>query len=617
MNFLAPGAFIFALALPVVVVFYLLKRKRVVKLISSTLLWQKFLAETQANAPFQRLRKNWLLFLQLLMLALVVFAITRPFFKGSASPSPLRVLVLDGSASMQATDEKPNRFEKARAEALQWVDGLRDGEQMMVLLAGATTEVKQSPTTDKSALRRALNSCAPSDSPTRLADALKTAGAFTFEKKDEATVTSGEIHLFSDGAANDLDDLANKNLPLIYHRIGTGRNNAGIVRIDARANPENLSERAIFASVANFSTNEVGTEVELLFDGRQIETRPVTLAPTNTQLLIFTAPQTNDGVFTVRLAAKDDLAADDQASVVSLVPRPVKVLLVSRGNNILTKGLRGAPNVELTTVAQLTDTAEEFDVVVLDEVIPAFWPRANILAIHVATTNWFPTWDTVKTPVIVDWKNAHPLLRFVSFDNVQVAESIAVKPATWGLTLVDSPQTPLIIAGEINRQRIIWIGFDPLESNWPLRISYPIFMVNAVDWLNPSGSSSSELLVQPGSAFRWPLVQKVTGGQLTLPDGKTRPLDVEPDAREIVIGDTLRQGVYHAKAGTNEVTFCVNLMDSNESNIASREEIAVGKYAKVAATTLKRANMELWRWIALGGLAVLLFEWWFYHKRTA
>ena len=143
MNFLAPAAFVFALALPVVVVFYLLKRKRVVKLVSSTLLWQKFLADTQASAPFQRLRHNWLLILQLLMLALVVFALMRPFVAGNAHESRLRVIILDGSASMQATDESPSRFEKARAEALKWVDGLRDGEQMMVLLAGATTEVKR------------------------------------------------------------------------------------------------------------------------------------------------------------------------------------------------------------------------------------------------------------------------------------------------------------------------------------------------------------------------------------------------------------------------------------------------------------------------------------------
>ena len=158
MNFLEPSAFWFALALPAVVVFYLLKRKRVVKLISSTLLWQKFLAENQANAPFQKLRKNWLLLLQLLMLLLVILALARPYFSGDARQSRLRVLVLDASASMQATDVKPNRFEAARAEALKYVDGLRENDQMIVLQAGALTQVKQSATSEKAALRRPIRS---------------------------------------------------------------------------------------------------------------------------------------------------------------------------------------------------------------------------------------------------------------------------------------------------------------------------------------------------------------------------------------------------------------------------------------------------------------------------
>src|SRR5438034_9743031 len=80
MKFLAPVAFAFAAAIPVVVLFYLLKRKRVVKLVSSTLLWQRFLAETQASAPFQKLRKNWLLILQIILLLLAVFALSRPYF---------------------------------------------------------------------------------------------------------------------------------------------------------------------------------------------------------------------------------------------------------------------------------------------------------------------------------------------------------------------------------------------------------------------------------------------------------------------------------------------------------------------------------------------------------
>src|SRR5882724_8774801 len=112
MNFLAPAAFLFALTIPVVVVFYLLKRKRVVRLVSSTLLWQKYLSETQASAPFQKLRRNWLLILQIILLILAVLALTRPYFPTRARSSELRVLVLDASASMQSTDESPSRFEK-------------------------------------------------------------------------------------------------------------------------------------------------------------------------------------------------------------------------------------------------------------------------------------------------------------------------------------------------------------------------------------------------------------------------------------------------------------------------------------------------------------------------
>src|SRR5438874_8727399 len=130
MSFLTPIALAFAASIPVVIVFYLLKRKRVVKLVSSTLLWQKFLAETQANAPFQKLRHNWLLILQLLLLALVIFALSRPYFSGHSTSSALRVIILDASASMQSTDETPSRFEKARAESLKWVDSLQDEDQM-------------------------------------------------------------------------------------------------------------------------------------------------------------------------------------------------------------------------------------------------------------------------------------------------------------------------------------------------------------------------------------------------------------------------------------------------------------------------------------------------------
>src|SRR5262245_53637851 len=315
MRFLSPLAFAFAASIPVVILFYLLKRKRVVKLVSSTLLWQKFLAETQASAPFQKLRKNWLLFLQLLMLILAVFAITRPYFASKAKPAQLRVVILDASASMAATDETPTRFDKARAEALKWVDSLGDNDRMVILQAGANTEVKQSATSEKAALRRALQACAVSDGPTRLGAALRMAESLVRDQSD------ARIHLFSDGAVPELNEFENKALPLEFHKVGREANNLGITALDVRANPENARQRAIYASVVNASSNSMTTELELRLEDKLLEARPITVPPGETSPQVFFAEQDRDGVFTVRLTAKDDLAADNQATILSLLPK--------------------------------------------------------------------------------------------------------------------------------------------------------------------------------------------------------------------------------------------------------------------------------------------------------
>ena len=617
MSFLAPLAFAFAASIPVVIVFYLLKRKRVVKLVSSTLLWQKFLADTQASAPFQKLRKNWLLYLQILLLALAVLALTRPFFATTAKPAQLRVVILDGSASMQAVDESPSRFERARTEALKWVDSLEPSDQMVVLLAGANTEVKQSATSEKASLRRALQACAPSDSPTRLVPALKMAESLVRDRR------SAEIHLFSDGAVPELAEFENKALPIVYHKVGQRAENLGITALDARANPEDATQRAIYASVANFSSNTLSADLELYFqanggDSRSLlETRPLTVPGQQTAPQVFKATQAKDGVFTVRLTSKDDLAADNEASIVSLLPKPVNILLVTRGNRLLEKALRAVANVQLAVANDLIPQSGSagFDFVVLDGVVPTAWPKGNVLAFRTVNTNWVESVAAVEAPVIVDWKSTHPLLRYAGFDNVQIVQSLTARAPTWAVSILEAPQAPLILAGDFGRQRIVWVGFDPLESNWPLRVSFPIFIANAVDWLNPANAKNSSLLVKAGDPFRLALAEPVKNAEVKLPDGKSATLNVE-GANELVFGDTARQGVYHLRAGTNEVTFCANLLDSAESNIRPRDELKFGEYTSVAATTVQRTNMELWRTLAAIGLAVLLFEWWWYHRRT-
>jgi Ca-activated chloride channel homolog len=195
-------------------------------------------------------------------------------------------------------------------------------------------------------------------------------------------------------------------------------------------------------------------------------------------------------------------------------------------------------------------------------------------------------------------------------------QSLSAKTPTWATALVESQQSPLAFAGDLGRQRILWIGFDTLESNWPLRVSFPIFIANAVDWLNPANARSGHLLVKAGDPFRLALTESATSAQITVPGGPAKALTLDANANELVFGDTLKQGTYRLRLGTNDIVFCVNLLDAAESNIKPHEAVQLGKYTKVAATTKHRANMELWRTIATIGLLMLLFEWWYYHRRT-
>ena len=72
--------------------------------------------------------------------------------------------------------------------------------------------------------------------------------------------------------------------------------------------------------------------MELRFGDKMLEVKSLTIPPKQTVPQVFVASQEQDGVFSVHITAVDDLAADNSASIVSLLPKPVKVLLVTTGN---------------------------------------------------------------------------------------------------------------------------------------------------------------------------------------------------------------------------------------------------------------------------------------------
>ena len=93
------------IAVPLLVLMYFLKLRRVEAAVSSTLLWKRAVQDLRVNAPFQRLRRNLLLLLQLLALAAVLLALAGPIMTMRPSAGKRFVLLIDRSASMSAKED--------------------------------------------------------------------------------------------------------------------------------------------------------------------------------------------------------------------------------------------------------------------------------------------------------------------------------------------------------------------------------------------------------------------------------------------------------------------------------------------------------------------------------
>src|SRR5882724_8863701 len=97
------SAWLFLLLVPLVA-FYFLKLKRPRHIIPSLVLWRQVLADQRVNSPFQKFKRNFLLLLQILLLALLVLAAMQPLLRREVSQANRLPILIDVSASMGALD---------------------------------------------------------------------------------------------------------------------------------------------------------------------------------------------------------------------------------------------------------------------------------------------------------------------------------------------------------------------------------------------------------------------------------------------------------------------------------------------------------------------------------
>ena len=204
-----------------IILLWMLKLKRQDVEVSSLHLWRALLQENQANAPFQKLRRTLLLFLQLLTALLLVLALARPFVYGRSAQGRNIVLILDTAASMNATDVSPTRLAAAKAAASDFVDREMGPNDVATVIAAAQKPVSLlGYTTDKRKIKAAIDGAAPTDTAADMPAAVTLAQSLVGQRP------GAELRIFSDGTygaddARKLDALPLGGADVKFVPIGT------------------------------------------------------------------------------------------------------------------------------------------------------------------------------------------------------------------------------------------------------------------------------------------------------------------------------------------------------------------------------------------------------------
>lgn len=617
MSLLAPLALLGAAIIgPIIVAMYLLKLRREERTVSSTFLWQKLVRDVEANAPWQRLRRNILLLLQLLILALLVFALARPFLRTSGIAGRNLIVILDRSASMGATDVDQSRLQAAKQQAIALVDQLPDGGRATVIAAGGQMDVPAASTSDRRQLRDAINTIPLRFGGSDLAQPLTLASALASREPES------EVAIISDGNVRVPTDI---QVPATVRYFPVGARDANVA-ISALNLQPSAAGQTLFAQATNYGTTPVTRRMDVYLDGSLFNAYNLELGAGQAAAQTVEIPA-QVGVVEARLAESPDdvLPLDDRAWAVSNAGEGTQVRLVSPGNRFLTTALKLLPSIQTTTVptstATFTETAAQVPLTILDGVVPSTLPPGNLFFIAPPrSTEFFSVTGQIDFPALRPTSGEEQLLRDVSLSDVNVNRAVTIAPGSWARVVVDGDGGPMLLAGERDGRRIVVLSFDIHQSDLPLQVAFPLLVSNIVSYLVP-GSGADAAQLGPGQPLSIPIDQTITDVRVTKPDGTT--VSATRENGQALFADTGALGPYTVEQFQDQklvgrARYAVNLFSADESTIGPKAELKVNQTSGLQQAETDEQNrvgrQEIWRWLAALALIVLVIEWLVYQR---
>jgi hypothetical protein len=619
MSFATPFALAWAALTVPIVVFYILKIRLRQVPVSTTIFWQQIFDEKRPRSLWQQLR-HWLsLLVQLLWCILLVLALAEPYFNWEILQARRLILVIDNSASMNATDVSPTRLEAAKKAASRLVTSLRFRDEVAVITAGTQPHVVCGLTGHERTLLAAISSITRSDGPTLVADAIELG------KRLLGDTQHGQVIVYSDGGFAGSEKLAEDKLVRL-EAIGTKAPNVGITNFQVRRSLLDPVGYEILVEIVNASAEAAPCRLDLDLNGSPVDVFPLSLKPGEVWSQTLEKTSVEGGRLTAHLTPDDALAADNKAAAILPKRTMQKVQLFSPGNLFLQKALEANSLVELKAAKDLPKQFPAGSIHVFHRHVPKQLPPGQVLVIDpVESCDYWQAAGPLENPIVTKQDTESPLMRHVRLDNIILPQARKLTPRAGAHTLVSAVEgEPLYFSIEEPGRKVLVLTVNLDEGDLTFRTAFPIMVTNALGWFaSQSGELRESLIAGAISEIELPAREKSAPPLLLRsPGGKERPLPTINS--KVSVGPLDEVGVWTitetpANAVKTDLSrepvleLACNLAAKSESNLSIPESWQTPSVVPVAAASW--FVRPIWFYLAACAWFVAIGEWFLYQRR--
>ena len=589
MDFLNPAAFFALLALPLLLIPYLIRKKPRRLVFSSLLLFLEGGAQASGR-PLGRINLPPIFFLQLLLLALLIFALSEPVF--SVRPTHVAA-VLDNSASMQAIEDGKTRFALAKERLGAIASELSAAGQIdLYLTTPRLAKVHGAALTPAQALSvaKGIDAYDLGEAPI---DYDQVLSQLAREQKYE------RVYLFTDHPA------AGQTATTRVISVGQPKENLAVTGFDVHRASLSHARMEASAVVTNFSARDEKIKIVLKADGVTLASRDLAVPAEKTATATFEGFAERPS-YEVEIDARDALALDNRRFAVAPVSRNLRILAVTPRPQAAAslKSIQGA-TVDVISPAEYGKfERSSYGLEIFHYSSPEQLPENPALFILPPETS--PLVDLgapISNVQVSGWREPHPLTRYVNFSLLRPAYARPLRPQSAGQVIMESPSGALAFAVEQRGMRYLTLGFDPLPYLGHGNLPMSIFTLNFLDWFFESGSARSQATGEP-----IPLNAVGADDFLSTPAGEKATLKKGVGYFQA----TFHQGIYRrSRDGASEL-FARNLDDLGESDLRTATPIELrGEPARSGSASVL---FSFWPYLLLASLLLFMLEWFIYPR---